>query len=136
MFQFDLFFFPETEEDEQFLEELDSEVVPIELTPQPRTENILGRLLLVLLLLAAGGATYYFLKRRSQLVVDNFFEAPNELDRVLTLIKKAGGRITQKDLRKQLPESEAKVSLMIAQLEAQGKIQKIKRGRGNILILK
>jgi len=41
---------------------------------------------------------------------------------------------TQKDLRKQLPLSEAKISLIVAELEHEGKIKKIKKGRGNILV--
>lgn len=43
-------------------------------------------------------------------------------------------RITQKELRKMLPYSEAKISLVVAQLESEGKIKKIKKGRGNILV--
>lgn len=58
-----------------------------------------------------------------------------ELDDILALIRKEGGRITQQELRKHIPYSEAKISLMLAELEAQGKIRKIKRGRGNIIIL-
>lgn len=43
-------------------------------------------------------------------------------------------RITQKELRKMMPYSEAKISLVVAQLESEGKIKKIKKGRGNILV--
>jgi len=45
------------------------------------------------------------------------------------------GRITQTELRTRLPYSEAKVSLLVADLEDRGLIKKIKKGRGNILIL-
>ena len=58
------------------------------------------------------------------------------LDSVLRIIKEEGGRATQRDIRKKMPLSEAKVSLMISELESSGKIQKIKKGRGNILVLK
>jgi uncharacterized membrane protein len=57
-------------------------------------------------------------------------------ERVLEIIKKHGGRTTQKDIRKELPLSEGKISLMITELEHQGKIEKIKKGRGNIIIMK
>lgn len=60
----------------------------------------------------------------------------NDLGQVLKIIKNEGGRATQKDIRKQIPLSEAKVSLMIAELEHKGFIEKIKKGRGNIIILK
>jgi uncharacterized membrane protein len=53
--------------------------------------------------------------------------------RTLSIIRKES-RITQKDLRKSLPFSEAKISLVVADLESQGKIKKIKKGRGNILV--
>ncbi len=62
-------------------------------------------------------------------------ELPKELKEVLKIIEKSGGRINQLELRKQLPYSEAKVSLMIADLESREFIRKIKKGRGNILVL-
>ncbi|WP_462272105.1 helix-turn-helix transcriptional regulator [Methanohalophilus sp.] len=63
-------------------------------------------------------------------------ELPADLKEILTIIKKSGGRITQKDLRQKLNCSEAKASLMIADLQRRGLIDKFKKGRGNILILK
>jgi uncharacterized membrane protein len=57
-------------------------------------------------------------------------------DKILQALKKQGGRATQKDIRKEIPLSEAKISLMIAELEHKGKVEKIKKGRGNIIILK
>lgn len=59
-----------------------------------------------------------------------------DLNKIIDFIKKHGNRITQKDIRKEFPVSEAKISLMLAELESKGKIQKIKKGRGNIIILK
>lgn len=56
--------------------------------------------------------------------------------KILTLLKENDGRMTQKDIRSHLPLSEAKVSLLISQLEHEGKIQSFKKGRGNIIILK
>jgi len=52
---------------------------------------------------------------------------------VLNLIMKEK-RTTQKEIRKQVPLSEAKISLIISELESEQKIRKIKKGRGNILI--
>lgn len=63
-------------------------------------------------------------------------EISAELKELLEFIKKEGGRTTQKDIRKNFPQSEAKISLMIAELEAMGKIKKIKKGRGNIIVLR
>jgi uncharacterized membrane protein len=58
-----------------------------------------------------------------------------DLTKITDLLKKNNGRMTQKAIRKEFPLSEAKISLMIAELEALGKIKKIKRGRGNIIVL-
>lgn len=55
---------------------------------------------------------------------------------IVDFIKKEGGRVTQKDIREKFPLSEAKISLMISELEHRGVIEKIKKGRGNIIILK
>ncbi len=58
-------------------------------------------------------------------------------DEVMTqtlAILKREKRVTQKDLRKELGISEAKASLVITDLESQGKVRKIKKGRGNIII--
>jgi len=53
----------------------------------------------------------------------------------MDIIKKEDGRTTQKEIRKQLPLSEAKVSLIITELEEKGVVKKIKKGRGNVIIL-
>ena len=55
--------------------------------------------------------------------------------RQIEIIKKSSGRI-KKELRKKLPYSEAKVSLIIADLESRDIVKKIKQGRVNIIILK
>jgi len=57
-------------------------------------------------------------------------------DKILTLLKNNQGRMTQKEIRKEIPLSEAKISLMIAELEASNKIKKIKKGRTNIIVMR
>tara|TARA_Y100000034_G_C6895023_1_gene412467 strand:- start:1601 stop:2230 length:630 start_codon:yes stop_codon:yes gene_type:complete len=59
----------------------------------------------------------------------------DSLNSVYNLIKKEK-RTTQKEIRKRSSLSEAKISLIITQLEEEGKIQKIRKGRSNIIILK
>ena len=61
---------------------------------------------------------------------------PDDLREVMDAITESGGRINQVELRQKLPYSEAKVSLMIADLENRGLVRKIKKGRGNIIVLK
>ncbi len=59
----------------------------------------------------------------------------DEVERVVEFIKEEGGRTTQKDIRKKLLFSEAKASLILTELEHDKKIRRIKKGRGNIIIL-
>ncbi len=61
---------------------------------------------------------------------------PEDLKQVMDILVKSEGRITQKELREKLLCSEAKVSLMLADLEDRGLVKKIKKGRGNIVLLK
>ncbi|WP_406660652.1 hypothetical protein V7O66_12560 [Methanolobus sp. ZRKC3] len=60
---------------------------------------------------------------------------PSDLQEILDILSSQGGRMTQKDMRKRLHYSEGKVSLMLLDLEKRGKIQKFKKGRGNVLFL-
>jgi len=60
---------------------------------------------------------------------------PEDLQEIVDIIRTNGGRITQKDLRTRLRYSEAKVSLMVADLENRGCIEKFRKGRGNVIII-
>jgi uncharacterized membrane protein len=60
-------------------------------------------------------------------------EEADDLAELLAFVRK-NRRVTQKEIRKEFPLSEAKISLMITDLESQGKIRKIKKGRGNIIV--
>jgi len=60
-------------------------------------------------------------------------EEADDLADLLGFIRK-NKRVTQKDIRRNFPLSEAKISLILTDLESQGKIRKIKKGRGNIII--
>ena len=60
-----------------------------------------------------------------------------DLREAIDVIKNYGGRITQKELREKLPQhGEAKVSLMVDELEDMGIVKKFRKGRGNILVLR
>jgi uncharacterized membrane protein len=66
----------------------------------------------------------------------NKLEVEDDLQRLIEIIKSNNGRTTQKEIRKVLGLSEAKVSLMITELEDKGIVKRIKRGRGNVVVLK
>ena len=94
-----------------------------------------------LVLLVSGiiaGVVYYSRTRRHENPKsgEKMDDNDDEMEQIIKIIKKEGGRATQKDIRKEIPLSEAKISLMIAELEHKGIIEKIKKGRGNIIILK
>ena len=106
-----------------------------------------GILLIGFIILFVSGVVvgvFYFLRTRKKENVSEDKETSKaeeksedeELDNLMKIIRQEGGRTTQKDIRKQIPLSEAKISLMIAELEHKGVIEKIKKGRGNIIILK
>ena len=54
---------------------------------------------------------------------------------ILEFIKNKEGRVTQREIRKNFPASEAKISLILTELEDNNSIKKIKKGRGNVIIL-
>ncbi|MEM4156105.1 MAG: MarR family transcriptional regulator, partial [Archaeoglobaceae archaeon] len=93
--------------------------------------------LLVIILSLTGILIIYTLKRRFGVEKREEIELlPEDLRKVLEVIKTEGGRITQKELRRKLGYSEAKISLIIADLERRGLVEKVKKGRGNIIFLK
>lgn len=61
---------------------------------------------------------------------------PDDLQEILDIVISNGGRITQKELRGKLRYSEAKVSLIVSDLENRGIVEKFKKGRGNIIIIR
>ena len=100
-----------------------------------------GGFVLALLILAAVGALLFVLhrnkaKKSESMHAENESYGEQDLEKIIRILKDEGGRTTQKHIRKEMPFSEAKISLMIAELEHKGIIEKIKRGRGNIIILK
>lgn len=134
----DLILFPEIEEG---VEDIDIDV----------NENVIGTknnifimvFISVFILISVLAALYYSrkTKQKKEAIKDEKAEQKekyegNDLNKIIEILKKESGRATQKEIRKQIPLSEAKISLMIAELEHKGIIKKIKKGRGNIIILK
>ncbi len=76
----------------------------------------------------------YVLKKRKKQQAE-LISSDDVKQKIFEIIKKEK-RILQKEIRKRIGMSEAKVSLVLAELEAEGKIKKIKKGRGNIIIYK
>jgi uncharacterized membrane protein len=128
----DLILIPSFEEDPALYEDLELDF-PEE--DQPKSKGVVWLFFLAMIVFCILVLVYVFdwryrIKSRPE---QANFEEDEHLSQLITIIKD-NKRITQKDLRKQIPVSEAKISLMIADLESQGKIKKIKKGRGNIIV--
>ncbi|MFA4886719.1 MAG: hypothetical protein WC595_00760 [Candidatus Nanoarchaeia archaeon] len=136
----DLFIFPEFED--EVIEEIVIDDPLLEESLWEGGSNSSWIVILIILgLIGIAGARFIIKRKPDQIKKELLKEemklpSKNDLDKIIELIKSEGGRMNQKELRKHFPLSEAKVSLMIAELESKGKIEKIKKGRGNILVLK
>ena len=123
----------------------EAETIDVDITNELDEKSNAGTYLAVSLLvfLVAGAlAGIIFLKKKTahfQKQIEKELEdekiIDDELEKIVKIIKSEGGRTTQLEIRKHIPLSEAKISLMIAELEDKKIIRKIKKGRGNIIIL-
>jgi len=154
-FTVDLLMFPSLEEPEFLFDETDELGVLLEELEEEPEDNI-GQIIsgLVLFIIAVTLIVFGTRKITKKItgleterigIEEKYFERPKDflqeetdkdLEEVLSILKRYGGRMTQKELRKKVTFGEAKTSLIIAELEEDGKIKKFKKGRGNILVLK
>ncbi len=92
-------------------------------------------LMVIILIVAAVGISITIILLKHKKPKEE--KVDKSLNQMIVILKKSGGRATQKELRIQMPTlSEAKISLMITELESKGILKKIKKGRGNIIIVK
>ncbi len=149
-FVFDLFLFPSLEEEDEFLSELND--IEIEEEKKGFAKYPLYSYLIALgiFLIAVGrivlarrkyGKSRVRKKKREEVKEEKGAveeeTTSDDLDKALEIIKQHNGRITQKELRKEMIYlSEAKISLILTELEHKNQIEKIKKGRGNVVILK
>ncbi|MFH0969909.1 MAG: hypothetical protein V1776_00395 [Candidatus Diapherotrites archaeon] len=68
-------------------------------------------------------------EKKEEIILDTYAKE------ALHHLQRGGNRMTQKELRALVNIGEAKVSLVVSEMESYGFIKKIKKGRGNILIL-
>lgn len=136
----DIILFPEIEFPEfQDIEEIDFTI---------EEEGFNYYLLIPVLVVAITGVAVYILKtKRKRAVVpevvlpprdenQTFESLPDDLKEVVEILIKSDGRMSQKELRRKLGCSEAKISLMISDLERREIVEKVKKGRGNIIFLR
>lgn len=125
IFNLDLILFPDEEE----MDELDLDVEEID-----EGVNVLLIIVIIVLILLVIGLLYLRFKPK-KVKKEEIIEGESDLDKLINFIKSEGGRTTQKAIRRKFGLSEAKISLMITELEHKNKVKRIKKGRGNIIIL-
>lgn len=132
-FVLDLILFDFTEEDFDLLN-----TPEIDIDAEEQQFPWLIVLMAAIAIVLAGIGILFYKKNKPMIKEGHLGEksVKEELEQVISILKSESGRITQKELHKKLNLSEAKVSLMVAELESLGKVKKIKQGRGNIIILK
>ena len=124
LYALDLILFPDVEEGiEDANIDLNANIM------NENNKNYTSIIIIIFIILAFIGIIYFvkFKKKNDEYA---------DLEQIIRIIRQENGRTTQKEIRKQVPLSEAKISLMIAELEHKGIVEKIKKGRGNIIILK
>lgn len=130
VFNLDLILFPADEE----IEDLD-----LEIDIEEDSKLLLISIIIILVLLILGLLYWRFkpkkLEEEKNEESKEVIGESSDLDELIEFIKEEGGRTTQKDIRKKFGLSEAKISLMITELEHKNKVKRIKKGRGNIVIL-
>ncbi|MBI4155501.1 hypothetical protein HY498_05460 [Candidatus Woesearchaeota archaeon] len=134
-FSHDLILFYSLEEEEVPLPDLED----INFTTKPKKLDF-AYLIVFMIAVLLGLLSYKFIKKSKSKEIketkpQEVQEIKEDLTQVLEILKQNNGRMNQKDLRKQLMLSEAKVSLMVSELESLNKLKRIKKGRANIIIL-
>ena len=142
-YNIDLILFPDFSEEEELLDESNLEIGTEYTDVAEKNYSLYYLLAFVLVLIIIIAVIFHYKKKLETGLKEELKEIKKttkddleaDLKELVSFIKKEGGRTTQKDLRKNFPQSEAKISLMVSELEHKGKIKKIKKGRGNIITL-
>jgi uncharacterized membrane protein len=128
----DLIVFPDLSEENELL--LFGEDINLEDIYEDET-NAFPWLYILLVMIIITIIFLFFKKRKPMKKTEILEEEIDPKDKIYEFIKQKGGRITQKEIRKNFPVSQATISLILTELESDGKLKKIKRGKGNIIIL-
>ncbi len=137
----DLFLFLNFEEEDDLINELDNlsvndEVVAV--LEEDSQINISYPIYILIFFFAVAILIFLFKSKKPKikLGMEDLKEETTDAKKYLDFIKSQQGRTTQKEIRKHFGMSEAKISLVLTELEHKDKIRKIKKGRANIIILK
>ncbi len=92
-------------------------------------------IIIFIIAILIGFLSQWFLRKKNIRANAQKKDIKEDLNEILKILRQNDGRLNQKDLRKQLSLSEAKVSLMISELESLRMVKRIKKGRANIIVL-
>ncbi len=144
-YDIDLLLFPPTDSGIEYLGDIN---LTSELDLE-KSNDLIDLTLIVPVLIVFSALVFYRFRKKKRVLIDQIAikpqtgqpepaslnrGLPDDLTEIYDMILKSGGRVAQKDLRKKMVCSEAKVSLMLDDLENRGLITKIKKGRSNIII--
>src|SRR3989338_6633392 len=146
VFIYDLFLIPDLVDEEEIWNSTDEDYsIPQETSSFPWSYVLLGIIILagfgrLMYMRKKYGALKLFRKKieqESKKTIEQhkieLAKDPSYLEKALEIIKKNDGRINQKDLRREMAYlSEAKISLIVTELEHKGVVERIKKGRGNV----
>ncbi|MBI2102232.1 hypothetical protein HYT55_00190 [Candidatus Woesearchaeota archaeon] len=151
----DLFLLPDFSVEDELWQNADELIVEESILEKDSSGAEWWRYLLVIVILGVLGWRYARMRRkygsltrfRREMKVEHaktveqhkeeIAQEPGYLDEVLAIIRNHDGRITQKQLRNEMLHlSEAKISLILTELQHKGVVEKIKKGRGNVIVLK
>ncbi|MBT3465399.1 hypothetical protein HOD20_06045 [archaeon] len=135
----DLFLYPDLIENDELYD--DSNIDIPEINIEKKKNNSINLLISLVFLIVI---MIYFMthkkKKKSKEKKPESYPADSPLDddlqEIIYLLQKNGGRMTQKEIRKSFALSEAKISMMITELIHLEQVKKIKKGRGNIIVLR
>lgn len=134
----DLFLFPDISEDESLFEQANVDFGEPKEEEQNKTSMLYA--LIIVMILGVVGLGFFVKKakrkEKGEPARADYSGNTDYSKKIIYLLKSNQGRMTQKEIRKDIPLSEAKVSLLISELEAKQRLERIKKGRGNIIILK
>lgn len=124
----DLVLLPDLSAEERLIDMSDMEIVSYPV-PDDEPEPRYALLIVFASLAVVGFAVFFFMNKRKKVS----FDVDPQLRKILDFIDKEGGRTTQKDIYKNLPWSESKVSLMLDDLESKCLIRRVKKGRSKLV---
>ena len=129
----DLLLFLDLSEEKELL--LLGEEIKIENPYEEDEEEHFSWIYLIVFIVFIVAILIFLMKKRKRPESRILPKEENPKEKIYDFIKQSGGRITQRDIRKNFSMSEASISLILTELENDNKIKKIKRGKGNIIIL-